>query len=325
VTAAERTSIPDLEDYTQLRHQITLRTVFLDLLSLVYRIFPPYPKKAAGLYRIGDPDRDSPVLLTGNYELTVRRLVRTLDGTVDCWLLVADSRGINVWCAAGGGHFTADDVIAAINSSGVSSVVSHRALILPQLCANGIDGWRIRESTNWGVHWGPVRASDIPAYLFAGRKKNATMRQVKFPLVDRLEMTTVMLALYALLLLIPFLIFWRSQALLLIGITAAISYFYGLFLPWIPGKDGLEKGVSLSVLTLIGLWTWSVGWANLSLTSLFAWSLGLAFLAFFIGAEFQGMSPKMRGEQANWNIEGLVGLVTLALYAVGALALGAIS
>ena len=104
-----------------------------------------------------------------------------------------------------------------------------------------------------------------------------------------------------------------------------MSYFYGLFLPWIPGKDGLEKGVSLSALTLIGLWTWSMGWGNLSLTSLFAWSLGLAFLAFFIGAEFQGMSPKMRGEQANWSIEGLVGLVTLALYAFGTLALGAIS
>lgn len=325
VTTADRASVPDLEDYTRLRHRISLRTVFLDLLSLVYRIFPPYPKRAPGLYRIGDPDRESPVLLTGNYELTVRRLVRALDGTVDCWLLIADSRGINVWCAAGGGHFTADDVIAAINSSGVSSVVNHHALILPQLGANGIDGWRIRESTNWGVHWGPVRASDIPAYLFAGRKKNENMRQVKFPQMDRLEMTTVMLALYALLLSIPFLIFWRYQALLLLGITAALSYFYGLFLPWIPGKDGLEKGVSLSVLALIILWTWSLGWGNLSLTSMFGWSLGLAFLAFFIGAEFQGMSPKMRGEQANWTIEGLVGLGTLALYAAGTLALGAIS
>ena len=323
--ATETTVIAVQREYPRLRHQVTFKTFLLDLLSLVYRIFPPYPKRATGLYRIGEPDEDSPVLVTGNYDLTVRKLVNILDGSVDCWLLIADSQGINVWCAAGGGHFTADDIIAAINSSGVSSVVKHRALILPQLGANGIDGWRIRESTKWGVHWGPVRASDIPAYLFSRRKKSEDMRQVKFPLRDRLEMTTVMLALYALLLLIPFIIFWRSNVLLLLGITVALSYFYGAFLPWIPGKDGLEKGIALSVLAMIGLWTWSMGWGDLSLASLFGWSLGLAFLAFFVGAEFQGMSPKMRGEQANWLIEGVVGLGTLSLYALGTLAIGAIS
>ncbi len=320
----ERRSVHDIRKYPQLHHRTSIKTFLLDVLSLFYRIFPPYPKKATGLYRIGEPDGDSPVLVTGNYELTVRRLVRALDGAVDCWLLVADSGGINVWCAAGGGHFTAEDVVAAINTSQISSVVNHRTLILPQLGANGIDGWRIRESTDWGVHWGPIRASDIPAYLFAKRKKTSAMRQVKFPLSDRLEMTTVMLALYGLLLLIPFLIFWRSQVWLLLAITAALSYFYGVFLPWIPGKDGLGKGISLSVLTLFGLWIYALGWGQFSLESLFGWSLGLAFLAFFVGAEFQGMSPKMRGEQANWLIEGVAGLATLGVYAVGMLVIGAL-
>jgi hypothetical protein len=151
------------------------------------------------------------------------------------------------------------------------------------------------------------------------------MRQVKFPLSNRLVMTTVMLALYGLLLLIPFLIFWRSQVWLLLAITAALSYFYGVFLPWIPGKDGLGKGISLSILTLVGLWTYALDWGHFSLGSLFSWSLGLAFLAFFVGAEFQGMSPKMRGEQANWLIEGVAGLATLSVYAVGTLALGALA
>lgn len=59
------------------------------------------------------------MLVTGNFDLTVRRVVRALDGKVDCWLLVADSAGINVWCAAGGGYFTADKVIAAVRASGV--------------------------------------------------------------------------------------------------------------------------------------------------------------------------------------------------------------
>jgi len=96
------------QTYPQLRHRVTLRTLLMDVWSLMLnRFIPPYPKFATGLYRVGHPDRKSPVLITGNYELTVRRLVRELDGQVDCWLLVANSRGINVWCAAGGGYFTA--------------------------------------------------------------------------------------------------------------------------------------------------------------------------------------------------------------------------
>ena len=200
--------------------------------------------------------------------------------------------------------------------------MNHRALILPQLCANGVDGWRVREASGWGVSWGPARAEDIPAYLFSKRKKTEAMRQVRFPLGDRLEMTTVMLALYGLLLLIPFLIFWPSHLWLLLGITGVLSYFYGIFLPWIPGRDGLEKGVSLSLLALIAFWTYAFGWGSFSLESLFGWSLGLGFLAFFVGAEFQGMSPQMRGEQANWLIEGAAGIIVLLIYFTGSAAIG---
>lgn len=305
--------------YPRLYHRVTWRTWLLDLRSLVTRIIPPYPKFATGLYQIGHPGRKSPVLVTGNFELTVRRLVRALDGQVDCWLVVANSRGINVWCAAGGGHFTADDVIAALKTSGVMEVVDHHALILPPLCANGVNGWKIREETHWGVHWGPVRAEDIPAYLAAGRKKTDDMRHVQFPLKARLEMTTVVIIFYALMLLIPFLLIWQSHTLLLLGLMALIGYFYGIFLPWLPGRDGIGKGLALVLLTLIGLWLWSFGWGHLASTSLFNWSLGLGSFAFFIGAEFQGMSPIMRGEQANWTIEGLVGVATLVVYGVSQL------
>jgi ubiquinone/menaquinone biosynthesis C-methylase UbiE len=307
--------------YPRLRHRVTLKTLLLDVWSF-FRIIPPYTKQATGLYRIGNPDRSSPVLVTGNYELTVRRLVAALDGAVDCWLVVANSRGINVWCAAGGGHFTAEDVIAAIKTSGVTEAVAHHALILPQLCANGVDGWKIRKETHWGVHWGPVRASDIPAYLNAGRKKTEAMRHVTFPLKARLEMTTVTLVVYAILLVILFLVFWRPYTLPLLGLSAAIAYFYGVFLPWIPGRDGLGKGVTLAVLTLTGLVIWSLGWGHLSPGALLNWSLGLGSLAFFVGAEFQGMSPLMRGEQGNWTIEGLVGLAVLIVYGASRLLVG---
>ena len=69
-------------------------------------------------------------------------------------------------------------------------------------------------------------------------------------------------------------------------------------------------------MTLVGLWAWSFGWGHLAWGPLLNWSLGLGFLSFFIGSEFQGMSPLMRGEQANWTLEGLVGLGTLIVYAL---------
>lgn len=303
----------------RLRHRVTFKTLLLDLWSYTNRISPPYAKQATGLYRIGHPTPKSPVLLTGNYELTVRRLVRQLDGNVDCWLVVANSRGINVWCAAGGGHFSAEDVISALKTSGVADVVTHHALILPQLCANGVDGWKIRRETGWGVHWGPVRAADIPAYLAAGRKKSLAMRHVAFPLKDRFEMATAMNVFYGIILAVVGVIFWRSHTFAILAAMMVLGYMYGIFQPWLPGRDGLEKGIGLSAATLLGLWIWSWRWANLPPVTLFNWSLGLGVLAFFIGAEFQGMNPLLRGEQANWTIEGVVGLVALALYGVGLL------
>ena len=119
-----------------LHHQVTLRTLLLDLWLLFFRIIPPYPKVRTGLYAIGHPSADSPVLVTGNFDLTVRRLVKAIEGKVDVWLLVADSAGINVWCGAGGGYFTAEKIIAAVKSTHLHEVVKHHALILPQLCAD---------------------------------------------------------------------------------------------------------------------------------------------------------------------------------------------
>jgi ubiquinone/menaquinone biosynthesis C-methylase UbiE len=309
-------------EFPRLRHTANFRTALLDFLSFTNRILPPYLKQRTGLYRIGSPDARSPLLVTGNYELTVRRLTRELDGNVDCWLLVANSRGINVWCAAGGGHFTAEDVISALRTSGADQVVSHHALVLPQLCANGVDGWKIRDETAWGVHWGPARAEDIPAYLESGRQKTDAMRKVSFPLPDRLEMTTAILTFYGLLLGIISFFLWKDQLLIILGFMVVASYIYGVFLPWIPGRDGLEKGVSLAAITLLAIWGNSLVDGEVPANMLFNRSLGYGFLAFFIGAEFQGMSPRMRGEQANWSIGILVGVATLVLYGIGRVLLG---
>lgn len=297
---------------SRLRHQVTLRTLLTDLWALFFRIIPPYPRVRPGLYAVGHPTPDSPVLVTGNFDLTVRHLVRAIDGQLDVWVLVADSAGINVWCAAGGGYFTAGKVIAAVKSSRLSEVVRHHTLILPQLCANGVDGWRVRKETGWGVHWGPIRAEDIPAYLIAGRKKTDAMRWARFPLKARLEMVTVALGFYGLLLLLPILIFLRGLFLPIFGSLIALSYFYAVVHPWLPGRDGLFKSIPLAIIALAGLFVYSTLWNPLPLSRLFNWSVGLMGLSVFTAAELQGMSPLMRGEQANWSWEAIIG-VTLGL------------
>jgi SAM-dependent methyltransferase len=299
---------------SRLRHRVTLRTVLLDLWLLFFRIIPPYPKVKTGLYAVGDPSPGSPVLVTGNFDLTVRRLVKAIDGRVDAWVLVADSNGINVWCGAGGGYFTAEKVIADVKSSHLDKVVDHRALILPQLCANGVDGWRIRKETGWGVHWGPVKAEDIPPYLAAKGKKTDALRWVRFPLKDRLEMVTVTLGFYGLLILLPVLIFWRHMFLPIAASLLGLSYFYAIVHVWLPGRDGLSKSISLCVIALAGLFATAFTWCPMPPLSLFHWSVGLIGLSVFTAAELQGMSPLMRGEQANWGYELIIGALLAAIY-----------
>jgi ubiquinone/menaquinone biosynthesis C-methylase UbiE len=301
----------------QLTAKRTLRTVLLDLWASLFRILPPYPKVIPGVYAVGEPGPDSPLLVTGNYELTVRRLVRAIERDVEAWILVVDSGGINVWCAAGGGFLTADRIIGALHISGLSDYLQHHALILPQLCANGVEGWRIREQTGWGVHWGPVRAEDIPDYLARGRKKTDEMRWVKFPLRDRLEMTAVTLGFYALLILIPIAIFWPNIFWPTLVAMIGLSLFYAITLPWLPGRDGLEKTLPLALIAVVGMFAYSALWDLAPAAVLFGRAIGLSALALFIAAELQGMSPLMRGEQANWGWEAIIGgLLGLAYWLI---------
>jgi NAD-dependent dihydropyrimidine dehydrogenase PreA subunit len=129
------------------------------------------------------------VLLTGNYSLTVRRLIRALEGC-DAWLVVAPSGGINVWCAAAGGHLGTHQVVTALKTSGVAEQVDHRRVILPQLAATGVLALEVFRRCKWQVRFGPVRAHDLPDYL-AAREKTDAMRRVDFPLRDRLEMAAM--------------------------------------------------------------------------------------------------------------------------------------
>ncbi|GAB4376828.1 MAG: hypothetical protein Kow0042_23600 [Calditrichia bacterium] len=162
-----------------------LRYWLINLICTLLRAFP-LPTRT-GLRTIGKPGREAPVFLTGNFLLTVERVKRALRG-IDCYLLVADSRGINVWCGAAGGYLTNHSVISVIKTSGIEQQVNHRKIILPQLAASGIETREVTHRSGWHVVWGPVYAADIPAFMENQQKKNGGMHQVAFPLIQRLEM-----------------------------------------------------------------------------------------------------------------------------------------
>jgi hypothetical protein len=143
-----------------------------------------------GLYAVGTPDAQAPVLVTANFKLTFDRVRRQLEGR-NAWLLVLDTKGINVWCAAGKGSFGTDELVGRLESTGLARVVSHRTIILPQLGAPGVASHLVTKSTKFHVVFGPVRAEDIPAFLDAGLRATPEMRRVMFPLKDRMVLTPV--------------------------------------------------------------------------------------------------------------------------------------
>jgi NAD-dependent dihydropyrimidine dehydrogenase PreA subunit len=188
----------------------------------------PFPCRT-GLQVLGHPDRSSPVFLTGNFALTVERVKSALSG-IDGYLLVANSRGVNVWCAATGGLLTHHDVISVLKTSGVEDRVDHRHVILPQLAATGIEAGVIREKTGWKVVWGPVYADAVPAFVGRGMKATRAMRQVRFPWRERLEMAVAWAFPISLLACLVGL-FWPEGALPLAALVWGVSLLLFLGFP----------------------------------------------------------------------------------------------
>ena len=151
-----------------------------------YRVKP-------GVYAVGAPGAAAPVLVTANYKLTFDQLRSALDG-VDAWLLVVDTRGINVWCAAGKGTFCADEVARVVHEARLGEIVNHRRIVLPQLSAPGVAAHRVKEACGFRVVFGPVRAADLPAFLAANMKADAEMRNVTFGVRERAVLVPVELS-----------------------------------------------------------------------------------------------------------------------------------
>jgi acetyl-CoA decarbonylase/synthase complex subunit gamma len=138
----------------------------------------------SGLYAVGSPGANSEVFVTANYKMSFDHLRRGLDG-LDAWILVLDTRGVNVWCAAGKGTFGTEELARRVESVGLARVVTHRRLIVPQLGAPGVSAHEVQRLTGFRVRFGPVRASDIAGYLRTGLEPAPDMRRVRFGLADR--------------------------------------------------------------------------------------------------------------------------------------------
>ena len=267
-----------------------------------------------GLYRIGDPSPASPVIVTCNYRMTIDLVRRDLAG-VDAWLLVLETFGINVWCAAGKGTFGTDELVGRIFATHLADYVEHETLVLPQFGAVGVSADAVRAASGYRVIWGPIRSSDLRAFLDAGMKATPAMRAVTFTLRERLALAPMELvpalkhALWAVPLLVALAVvsasiglhqfrwllilmaLFPSVLIVLLGIFAG-AVAVPVLLPWLPGRAFTMKGaiagglLALAALSALpgmlgGMNPW--GWT--------AVLLAVAAAGSYVGVNFTGSTP----------------------------------
>ena len=206
-----------------------------------------------GLYALGRPGPDSPVFVTANYTLSFDALRSALAGT-DGYILVLDTQGINVWCAAGKGTFGTDEVVRQVEGTRLGEVVRTRTLILPQLGASGVAAHEVKKRCGFRVEYGPVRAADLPAYLKSHRA-TPEMRRVRFTLWDRLVLIPVEIVHASWLTALVAAVLWVSAGrLAALGAIAAILggvVLFPILLPWIPTREFSTKGFVLGGLVAL--------------------------------------------------------------------------
>lgn len=222
-----------------------------------------------GLYAVGEPDEQSDVFVSANYKLSFDILRRALKG-IHGWILVLDTKGINVWCAAGKGTFGTYELVNRIFDTQLDKIVSHKRIIVPQLGAPGINAEEVQKRTKFKVVYGPVDARDLPAYIRDGYTALPGMRSVRFVLMDRLILTPMELnpalkrfPLYTLIVLAifglqPSGILFRDAWIgglpfLILGLIAIIAgaFLTPAFLPFIPSRSFAIKGWLMGIVTIL--------------------------------------------------------------------------
>lgn len=264
-----------------------------------YRVDP-------GLYKLGNAGKEDAVFVSANYKLSFDILRRSLKG-MNAWILVLQTHGINVWCAAGKGSFGTDELLRQINESGLKTYVGHKRLIVPQLGAPGVSAHKVKKASGYTVKFGPVRAEDIKAYVFAGYKKDEAATRVQFNFRDRILLSPVEVvnSLKYLLIALAFVALLSglhpggySFPLILKEAPMAwayllLAYFSGAvlgpaLLPWLPFRHFGGKGLVAGFLTYAGLV--SLTGVELSTSAYMGWGLISGAIASFLLMNFTGAS-----------------------------------
>jgi acetyl-CoA decarbonylase/synthase complex subunit gamma len=263
-----------------------------------------------GLYALNEPDPASPVLVTANYKMSFDSLRSALPG-ISAWLLVLDTQGINVWCAAGKGTFGTDELVNRIDTSGLRTTVSHNRLILPQLGAPGVSAHRVKKLSGFKVIYGPIDSSDLPEFIASGLEATPEMRTKTFTLRERAAVIPVELvgALTTALYIIPVLLilsafggpygYWTNvthfglvaSAGLVIAIIAG-TVLFPLLLPWLPGRAFSVKGFAIGIVTSLAFIVLRASATGESPNTLEtgAWVLLITAIVSYFGMNFTGCS-----------------------------------
>jgi hypothetical protein len=286
-----------------------------------------------GLYAVGNAGPASPVLVSANYKLSFDSLRRELGG-LDAWILVLDTQGINVWCAAGKGTFGTDELARRVEETGLAGVVSHRRLIVPQLGAPGVAAHEVTRRTRFKVIYGPVRAADIKDFLSAGMKATPEMRRVRFGLKDRFVLTAIELTnpfkylamatavLWVLSLLGLHLLSWKALYPYL-GAILVGGFVVPIFLPWIPGRPFAWKGWLLGMmwaafvnfnqgLLPLATHSWQQGAVHFLLLPAISAFLAMGFTGSSTYTSLSGVVKEMRYAVPAILVSASVGIVFLA-------------
>lgn len=261
----------------------------------------------AGLYACGNPTKESPVFVTSNYKLTVDHVRRAVKG-LDAWLVVLDTRGVNVWCAAGKGTFGTAELVRRIASCRLSERVSHRTLIVPQLGATGVSAHEVFAASGFKVVYGPVRVADLPRFMAEGMKASQEMRTVTFRLGERLAVVPVEVVHWAKWLALLFAVCSIAAALgsgdyslpsfLRSGLRLGTAFLGGVLLgpvlfPWLPGRAFAVKGVCSGILTLPLLFFLGLlpGRNGMEILQSAGWILITLSMSSFLMLAYTGSSP----------------------------------
>jgi hypothetical protein len=263
-----------------------------------------------GLYALGNPNDQSPVLVTANYKMSFDRLRENLSNR-NVWILVLDTKGINVWCAAGKGTFGTDELVQHIEFNQLNRVVSHRELILPQLAGPGVAAYKVKKRIGFKVIFGPIQATDLPAFLDIGMKATPEMRRKTFTIHERVILIPVELvsALKWSLLILPafFLLgglgapsgFWNGvlneglfAVINLLGALLAGAVLTPILLPWIPGRAFSQKGLIMGVIITLFIAFFGAFYLNIRQNYLntLAWFFLTPALSAYLAMNFTGAS-----------------------------------